>query len=456
LPPQPRADWPVDAPTLPVGFVPGTRILVAGRVMAAWDEAVRGATVGPLRSYDADTGRVTDWLPGGEAVAIRTIALSPDGKRATVARGGAGKSFHLFDPVTARKLIDLPLANGAVNSVSFSADGQWLAYSEAGADGGCVHVWDVAAAKELGRLRPAAGQLAFAPDGRTLAVADETEPKEPLPLHIRVWATASGKLLRDWEGPVCGGCTNLQFAPDGQRLVAAFSQRDSNTFPNPARTSRGRPWAYHAQIRGWDVAGGDEAFRVGCDFPFIPRSQPWFATLTHLGWPPPVGSPSVPPWSIFGFDGRELPSGAAIYEYDFTWQDAGRAANRLLIVVSQRDYSPVQSFLDRIGVRWRFPHTKTARARFVDVRTSEEVGNLPPWPFGSLDNFGRDGRNPSWVAISPAEDLSAVEHNGYIRIWDISPGTPWTWFAVIAGSLALPLALVARRRIRLAPGIKSA
>ena len=148
LPPQPRAEWPVDAPTSPIGFIPGTRTLIAGRVVAAWRDG--GPTVGPVRSYDPDTGRVVDWLPPDESVRQRTIVLSPDGKRATVRRGeSAHFAMQLFDPIAGRKIADLPLAAaGDVRAVSFSADGQLLAYAENGDDGGCVHVWDISAGRK--------------------------------------------------------------------------------------------------------------------------------------------------------------------------------------------------------------------------------------------------------------------------------------------------------------------
>ena len=225
----------------------------------------------------------------------------------------------------------------------------------------------------------------------------------------------------------------MQFSPNGQRLTAAFSCRDYNTFPNPGRTWGRNPWGFMTQVRGWDIAGGGELFRFGCDSNLFPPNQNWFATLTDPGWPRPAGTPKDTPWLVHDYAGGELPSGFAApttYTFFSTGPDG-----RLHIVAEQDQYSRFQPWVDSMHVRWRVPHTVSTNARFHDVRTGEEIGHLPTWTVDASENTG----NPHWIEISPAEDVSAVEHNGFIRIWDINPATPWGWFAAITGAMALIL-----------------
>jgi hypothetical protein len=139
-----------------------------------------------------------------------------------------------------------------------------------------------------------------------------------------------------------------------------------------------------------------------------------------------------------------MPGGVTIAQSKFAWVSGNGVGGRLLTIGSQNMDSPIQPLLTRIGVRWRFPHFQTASVEFRDARTGEEVGGLPSWRIATSG----DAFSPSWVVISPAEDLSAVEHNGAIRIWEISPGTPWTLFAAIVVVLAVLLSLFTRWRIR--------
>lgn len=437
LPVRPRAEWAADATTMPVGFVPGRRALVAGALLSVEDD-----TLSSLRTFDADSGAVADWLDPGEEVRRRATAISPDGRWAAVTHGRAGAfRMHLFDPATGRRGVALPLAADADPiAACFSPDGRWLAYAANGPDGGCVHVWDVAAGAELRTVRPAGGRLAFAPDSRTLAVGDYPGRDAQAPVRVRLWDVNSGQLLREWNGPACRGCGHLQFAPDGRRLVAVFLAWNEHTFPNPGRSAR-MPWGYGAQIRGYDLATGGESFRIECDSVLAPPGVCWFATHTYP--PPPTGDFT---WDLWGYDGGPGSGGANLGQPRRLIMDTGGSSGRLVAAVDETVGSPLEWLLGLARIRWPFDRRQTVGVRFVDVRTGAVVGSLPRQRIDPLERKWTPG--PGWVTFSPARDLVAVEQDGYIRIWDLPPRQPLRWFAAAAGILALPFAGLAWRRAR--------
>jgi WD40 repeat protein len=106
----------------------------------------------------------------------------------------------------------LAIEGGAVNAVTLSADGVFLASARCGEG---VTIWDVAPRRRRAVIatRPYVTGIAFSPDGRILATAD----KRPA---IDLWRAETGESLGTLE---CPGrrFLALAYSPDGRTLAAS-------------------------------------------------------------------------------------------------------------------------------------------------------------------------------------------------------------------------------------------
>ena len=130
--------------------------------------------------------------------------FSPDGKY--LAGAGEDGSLALWDPRTGKELRRLVGSRQTLSfhgGFAFSQDGKFLAELSLNFDPD-IHVWDVAAGKPLVALEAEYfySQMAFSPDGKTLAVSGERSVKVK-DLYQRVhdavlWDAATGKERYDF------------------------------------------------------------------------------------------------------------------------------------------------------------------------------------------------------------------------------------------------------------------
>jgi RNA polymerase sigma factor (sigma-70 family) len=176
---------------------------------------------------------------------VTCVALSPDGK---VVAAGA-KDFRLWDAATGKELHhSLPSCLGEIWGADFSPDGKWVAYGTVGpAFTALVEVIEVATGKRVVALNTAvqaardnphncAGQIAFAPDGKTLASAGYDNV-------VRLWDVATAKETAQLSGhtaPVLA----VAFAPDGKTLASG---------------------SHDGTARLWDVRTGKETKKLDAD-----------------------------------------------------------------------------------------------------------------------------------------------------------------------------------------------
>jgi WD40 repeat protein len=150
----------------------------------------------------------------GRGLSTTGIAFAPNGQLlATLSPGGAEVqgSVILWDVATGKELhrLSTPLQS---SDLAFSPDGTRLAWGLYDA----IQLWDVFAWREALTLKPTdgayVGVVAFSPDGRLLAAADNV-------FLIRLWDLQSGQMLTTLGGHT-GPITHLIFSADGRMLIS--------------------------------------------------------------------------------------------------------------------------------------------------------------------------------------------------------------------------------------------
>jgi eukaryotic-like serine/threonine-protein kinase len=217
-----------------------------GRSLASTGESARSVPDGGAKIWDAETLALRHDLKG-HAGAVYGVAYSPDGT--TLATAGMDGTVRFWDSATGTvRRVFRAHAKGVV-SLAFSPDGARLATvgSEALGSTDTVHptadtakLWDVASGDEVLRLDiaikgsfPFGNAVAFAPDGRCLAV-----PRADW--RVALFNAQTGRLIRDLAGHTAE-VNVVAFAPDGRRLATAGDDRT---------------------IRLWDPDNGEEMFNL--------------------------------------------------------------------------------------------------------------------------------------------------------------------------------------------------
>ncbi|GAA1287682.1 nSTAND1 domain-containing NTPase [Streptomyces javensis] len=252
---------------------------------------------------------------------------------------------------------------GIVRSVAFSPNGRTLASAD---DYGKIRLWDVATGKPRSTLTGYTGvrSVAFSPDGRILASGGDYG-------EIRLRDVATGKPRTTLTGGR-GTVRSVAFSPDGRILASGGED---------------------GKIRLWDVATGK------------PRT-----TLTgHTGYG----------WSVgFSPDGRILASGG----------EDGKI--RLWDVATGK---PRITLTGRAGIVWSVAFSPDGRI----LASGGEDGKIRLWDVATgkprITLTGRAGIVWS-VAFSPdGRILASGGEDGKIRLWDVATGKPRTTLTGRAG-----------------------
>jgi WD40 repeat protein len=174
---------------------------------------VAGGKAGTVNRWDADTGQLKEpWRWHGDAV--RPVAYSPDGR--LLASGGTDGTVQLLDAATGQRR-HVFRGSPFFTNLAFSPDGRTLAAVNE-APNPTLRLWDLETKKEralTGHTGHILG-LSFHPSGKLAATA-------ALDGTVRLWgATPESQAVRTFDFRSAGPAYCAAFTPEGRYLAAGL------------------------------------------------------------------------------------------------------------------------------------------------------------------------------------------------------------------------------------------
>jgi WD40 repeat protein len=183
---------------------------------------------GTVRLWDLGTGKQLR-CSGGYPAGIYAVVCSPDAKRILFS---CGQVLYLVDLETGKELKRFTGHTGIAMGVAFAPDGKTVVSAS---ENGTVRVWDSETAREIRRFAGHKGQVwavALSPDGKRVLSGGVDKV-------ARLWEVKTGKVVGTFAGHG-GEIHAVAFSPDGRRAATG---------------------SYDQTVRLWEVKSGKELYR---------------------------------------------------------------------------------------------------------------------------------------------------------------------------------------------------
>jgi WD40 repeat protein len=214
--------WDLTTPAAPglLGLFAGHREYVANLAFSPDGTRLASASHdGTIGLWDTQGSTL-----GGVANSSTSAAFSPDGTTLAISTFGHRKTFIALYAMPARRLIGT-LPDSGLAALAFSPDGKTLADAPLNA-GGAVQLWNVGSRTLMGTLATGltsrTNSMAFSPDGTLLAVSGIQDGT------FQIWSATTlkrVKVVSDRQNTLLpgtfGGVLSLAFSPDGRLLAMA-------------------------------------------------------------------------------------------------------------------------------------------------------------------------------------------------------------------------------------------
>ncbi len=327
---------------------------------------------GSVKVWDATNGQeaFTIQIPNTN---VTSVAFSPDGTRLASASEGfpSRGGVAVWDTTSGQAT---PLSGGGAMSVSYSADGKWLASTQGGRSlpigdsptGGIVEVWEAVNGKKTLTLKEhttGCTSVAFSSDGKRLASAStsfSTVFNKHTPGNVKVWDTTTGQVLFTFKKHTLA-VNSVAFSPDGKRVASAGSDG----------------------VKVWDAVSGRESFPL----------------KGHTSWVNSV---------VFSVDGTRLAS-ASNDRTVIVWNIA---TGDLIHTLSGHTDAVTCVAISADGTRLATA-SRDRTVKVWDAASGQEMLTLKGHTKeASSVAFSMDGKR-----------LASASHDGTVKIWD---ARPWT------------------------------